>query len=327
MPVFRTRMLMIFYRSLSGLVSSGVTIIEAMEILSNQPGNAKFNWIIGQIKQELASGSSLGQAFSLFPEVFPVLHANIIRYSETSGRLAAGISSLADYLEKEYALQQSLIVGLAYPVVLLHAAMFLLPIVNAVGCRGAGYISGFLSIFIPVYGTVFLIYLVSRLRKNERFKTGLDNFILAIPSIGNITRQFALTRFIRALQVLSASGVNIINGWKMAAESCGNDVIRNALLGGLPLLQEGQSLSRAFIQAGIFPSSVIALITTAEKSGSIVQTLNTIAGYEEKENETSIAVLTRIIPVLVYLIIAGFIGFRIITFYLGYFNQIFSLSG
>ena len=155
----------------------------------------------------------------------------------------------------------------------------------------------------------------------------MDNFILAIPKIGSITRQFALTRFIRALQVLSASGVSIIGGWKMAAESCGNDVIRNALLSGLPLLQEGQSLSRAFIQAGVFPASVIALITTAEKSGSIVQTLNTIAGYEERENETSIAVLTRVIPLLVYFIIAGFIGFRIISFYLGYFNQIFSLSG
>ncbi len=327
MPVFRTRMLMIFYRSLSGLVSSGVTIIEAMEILSKQPGNAQFNRIINQIKQELATGSSLGGAFSLFPDIFPVLHANIIRYSEASGRLSAGISSLADYLEKEYAMQQSLIVGLAYPVLLLHVAMFLLPIVNAVGCQGGGYISGFLSIFIPVYGLVFLIYVLLQMRKNERFKAGLDNFILAIPRIGKITRQFALTRFIRALQVLSASGVSIIGGWKMAAESCGNDVIRNALLGGLPLLQEGQSLSRAFIQAGVFPASVIGLITTAEKSGSIVQTLNTIASYEERENETAIRVLTTIVPVLVYFLIAGFVGFRIISFYLGYFNQIFSLSG
>ncbi len=327
MPIFRTRMLMLFYRELAQLVSSGVTIIEAMDILSKQEGYSQLNRVIGRIKQELAAGNSLGEAFSRFPDVFPALHANIIRYSETSGRLAQGITSLADYLEKEYAMQQSLIVGLAYPVILLHVAMFLLPIVNAVGCGAGGYIFGFLSIFIPVYGLAYLAYLVLRMRKNEAFKTSLDGFILGIPRIGDIVRQFALAKFVRALQVLSASGVSIISGWKMAGESCGNNAVRNALLTGLPLLQEGRSLSQAFIQARVFPSSMIGLITAAERSGSIVQALNTIASYSEKENETAIAVLTRIIPIFVYLLIAGFIGFRIISFYLGYFNQILNFSG
>ncbi|MCX5707915.1 MAG: type II secretion system F family protein [Candidatus Omnitrophica bacterium] len=92
-------------------------------------------------------------------------------------------------------------------------------------------------------------------------------------------------------------------------------------------MQEGQGLSQAFIRARVFPASMLGLIGSAEKSGSIVQTLNTIASYSEKENETSIAVLTRIIPVLVYLLIAGFIGLRVVSFYLGYFNQIFTGSG
>jgi type IV pilus assembly protein PilC len=165
------------------------------------------------------------------------------------------------------------------------------------------------------------------MRKYEGFKTGLDGFILGMPMIGNIVRQFALARFVRALQVLSASGVSIISGWQMAAESCGNNPVKSSLLSGLPLLQEGQGLSKAFIQARVFPASMIGLISSAEKSGSIAQTLNTIATYSEKENETAIAVLTRIIPLVVYLLIAAFIGLRIVSFYLGYFNQIFSSTG
>lgn len=327
MSFLNTRMLMLFYRELSQLVSSGVTIIEAIDIISKQGGYSQLNQVLDGIKEDLASGSSLGEAFLGYPDVFPLLHANMIKYSETSGRLGQGIASLADYLEKEYAMQQSLIVGLAYPVFLLHMAMFLLPLVNAFGCNSGGYLRGFLGIFIPVYGLVFLVYLALRMRKYKGFKTGLDGFILGMPIFGNIVRQFALARFVRALQVLSASGVGIISGWQMAAESCGNDLVRSSLLSGLPLLQEGQSLSKAFIQARVFPASMLGLISSAEKSGSIVQTLNTIATYSEKENETSIAVLTRIIPVLVYLLIAGFIGFRIISFYLGYFNQIFSTTG
>jgi type IV pilus assembly protein PilC len=318
---------MLFYRELAQLVSSGVTIIEAIDIISRQGGYSQLNEVLVKISQDLKTGSSLGEAFLRYPEIFPSLHANMIKYSETSGRLAQGISSLADYLEKEYAMQQALIVGLAYPVLLLHAAMFLLPIVNAFGCNSGGYLRGFLGIFVPVYGLVFLVYLALRMRKSEGFKGGMDSFILGIPLIGNIVRQFALARFVRALQVLSASGVSIISGWKMASESCGNDAVKVSLLSGLPVLQEGRGLSQAFIQARVFPASMLGLISSAEKSGSIVQTLNTIASYSEKENETSIAVMTRIIPVFVYLLIAGFIGLRIVSFYLGYFNQIFAGSG
>ncbi len=318
---------MLFYRQLAQLVLSGVAIIEAMDILSKQGGRSQLIRALAGIRDDLKSGRSLGEAFSGYPDVFPLLHANMIRYSETSGRLAQGISSLADYLEKEYAMQQSLIAGLAYPVFILHAGMFLLPLVNAFGCNSGGYLQGFLGIFIPVYGLVFLVYWALIMRKNEGFKAGLDGFILGIPVIGNLVRQFALTRFVRALQVLSASGVSIISGWQMASESCGNNLVKNSLLSGLPLLQEGQALSNAFIRARVFPASMIGLISSAEKSGSIVQTLNTIATYAEKENETAIAVLTRTIPILVYLLIAGFIGLRIISFYLGYFNQILPAQG
>jgi type IV pilus assembly protein PilC len=324
MSIFRTRMLMFFYRELAQLVSSGITIIEAMDIISRQGSYARINAELSKIRQDLESGSSLGEAVSCFPGIFPSLHANMIKYSETSGRLAQGITGLADYLEKEYAMQQTLIMGLAYPVFILHLAMFLLPVVNALGCNSGGYLRGFLGIFVPVYGLVFLVYLALRMRKNEGVKSGMDRFILGIPVIGKIVRQLALARFVRALQVLSASGVGIIGGWKLACESCGNKFIEESLLSGLFLLQEGQSLSKAFIRAGVFPANMLGLISSAEKSGSIVQTLNTIANYAEKENETAIAVLTRIIPVLVYLLIAGFIGLRIVSFYLGYFSRVFS---
>jgi type IV pilus assembly protein PilC len=327
MWIFRIRTLMFFYRELAQLVSSGVPVIEAIDIISRQGGYSRFNKVLVMISQDLKVGGSLGETFLRYPEVFPPLHANMIKYSETSGRLAQGISSLADYLEKEYEMLQALAVGLAYPLFLLHAAMFLLPIVNAFGCHSGGYLRGFLSIFVPVYGLVFLVYLALRMRRNEGFKIGMDGFILGIPLIGNIVRQFALARFVRALQVLSASGVSIITGWQMASESCGNEAVKVSLLSGLPVLQEGRGLSQAFIQSRVFPASMLGLISSAEKSGSIVQTLNTIASYSEKENETTIAVMNRIIPVFVYLLIAGFIGLRIVSFYLGYFNQVFSAGG
>lgn len=320
----RTKMLMLFYRELSQMVGSGIPVIEAMNILRNQAPDPRLKYISGQIRELLLQGSSLGEAFAEFPDMFPALQANIIRYTETSGRPAQGLERLANYLQKEYALQQGLIVGLAYPVILLHLAVFLLPVVNAVTCGLLGYIRGLLGLIFPLYAVVFLVYALFRMRSNERFKTGFDRILLSVPVIGKVVKQLALTGFIRALQILTDSGVSIITAWTMASDSCFNNAVKSDLLKGLESIEKGRGLSNAFLRAGVFSPHILSMVTTAEKSGSIVQTLNIIADYSEKENETALAMLTRIVPVIVYMLVAGFIAFRVISFYCGYFDRIFS---
>ncbi len=326
MPFRRTRMLMLFYRELARLVGSGIPIIAAMEMLADQPGVPLIQRVAGIIKDSLNRGNTLAGAFAESPDMFPALHVSIMKYAETAGKPAECLDSLAGYMEKEYAMMQTIAVGLAYPVLLLHAAMFLLPIVNAVTCGLGGYLRGFFGIFIPVYGIVFLIWAAARMQRSEQFKTGMDAFMVSIPVIGDLIRRFAFTRFIRALQIMTASGVSIITGWRMSVEACGNNAVKNALFKGLPFLERGEGLSRAFRETGVFPPQMVGMIAVAERSGSIAQTLNTIAVYSEKENETAIGVLTRVVPVIVYILVAGFIAVRVISFYAGYFNTIFSVG-
>ncbi|MDD5669353.1 MAG: type II secretion system F family protein [Candidatus Omnitrophica bacterium] len=327
----RTKILMVFYRKLAQMVSSGVPIVETMSILAEQEESLQLRRTASLIKEALDKGLNLGDAFAQFPEMFSDIHINIIRYSETAGRLAQGLESLADYLEKEYSIRQELLKELAYPVVLLHAAMFLLPIVDSVGCGTScgltGYIHGVLSLFIPVYAVVFLGYAITRGQSNAGFKNALDSCVVSIPRIGTLVKQFALAKFIRVLQILSASGVTIITSWKMAAESCGNTVIKASLLKGLTVIEKGGGLRDACSATKMFSGSVIGMIAVAEKSGSMVQTLNTIASYSERENETSTAMLLKIIPFFIYVAVAGFIAFKIISFYTAYFNKIFSIGG
>lgn len=324
MPIFQARNLAIFYRELASLVGSGITIIEAVDLVSAHVVNLPLKQAAVQIKQSLLQGVSLGDAFIQCSDVFPGWQANIIKYSETSGKLASGLEVLADYLEKDLETQQHIIAGLAYPVLLLHVAMFLLPVVNGFTCGIGSYFSGVLQLAIPLYGTAALLYYAARLKLLQQYKFAFDAFLLSIPVFGNIIRQIAVTRFIRALQCLCGSGVGIIGAWRMASEASGNESLKSSLLGAVTLIEKGELLSRAFIQSRVFDSQMIGLITAAEKSGSIVSTLNTIANYLEKGNQAAISTLTKIIPVFVYLAIAGYIGLRIISFYTTYFNKVFS---
>ena len=309
-----------FYRQLAQLLSGGIPIIGAVEMLSTHAGHSQLRQVARQLKQYLIEGCSLGDAFAKFPGIFPAWQINIVKYGEEAGRLAEGLGRLADYLEKDYATLMRVIVGLAYPVLLLHVAIFLLPL-SRLSCFG-GYI---FAVFKPlgiIYGSLFLIFVAVRLLNNAQFKKYFDALVLAIPVVGKVVRQVAVARFVRALQCLCSSGVGIINAWKMAAQACGNSVIKDKALGGVVLLEQGKELSQAFVQAQILNPEMLGMIFTAEKTGSIAQTLDIIANYTEKDNNAAIDVLAGVIPVLVYLFIAGFIALRIISFYNSYFNRI-----
>lgn len=326
-PILGTRRLAFFYRKLAVLISSGCSIIDALDIVTGQmPGGALKQASI-RIKQDLSQGIAFGEAFGKFTDVFPAWQVNIIKYSESAGRLAQGFDSLANYLEKDYSIQLSIAGGLAYPVLLLHAAIFLLPAASLITCGGCGYLSGVLRMLFLLYGSAGLVYVLGRLFNTPSLKNTFDSIVLSIPVLGNITRQIAVTRFMRALQCLSSSGVSIISGWKIAAQACGNSAVSSSVLRGLPRIERGEELSAAFIQAGVFSADMVGMIKTAQKSGSLPEMLGIIADYSEKENAAATAVLAKIVPVIVYVLVAGFIAIRVISSYMSYFNRIFSFQG
>ena len=69
----------------------------------------------------------------------------------------------------------------------------------------------------------------------------------------------------------------------------------------------------------------VVLIRTGEHTGRLEETLNKVAEYYEHEAETTVDRMSRIIPLLVYLMIMGLIAWKIISFYLGYYGPLFDL--
>ncbi len=329
LPVLHTRTLSLFYRQLCTLVHSGMPFVEAMDLMSRQNDSASIRGAAAKIKQYSSEGHTLSEGLSQFPDIFPAWQVNLVKYSETAGRLDDGLEHLADAMEKDHADQQKIIVGLAYPFVLLNIALFILPIINSlktqVGCGGmSGYIPELLKTFFLFYGSIALIYFSFSSLGKEKFKNVGETIALSIPGLGGLIRQISILRFIRALQCLVASGVSISTAWKLSAEACDNSVVKTAILKGLNPIEQGEALSKAFIQAGVFNLNTIGMITTAEKSGSLVQVLDTVATYAKKDTETAIAVFVRVLPIFFYLAVAGFIAFQIISFYNNYFGRLLS---
>lgn len=324
MNIFRLRLLINFYTQLTSMVNSGMGIISCIDILAKHGGNHKIMLISKQIKESLAKGNSLSMAMSQCGYFFPQWHIDIIKCSEASGKIGQGLQRITDYLEKDCDVQKNIIIGLAYPTLLLHIAIFALPIASLVSGGFKCYMAGVLKVFLPLYFFIFIIVFLKKLLFGAGFKKIYDGFILIIPIFGNLTKKFILAGFIRTLQCLYSSGVDIITSWNLATKTCDNQLMSNYFSRGLPVIEKGGLIQEAFIQTEVFPPKTISMITVGEQSASIDKMLDKIALYYEKENELTVGVLVKIIPVFVYLAVAGYIGYQVVAFYNNYFSKIFS---
>lgn len=316
------KFLLLFYQELVTLINSGINVMEAMDVLSGDSGNSRLQNIALTIKHDLLSGESLSDSLYKFPGIFPCWHADIIRYSEAAGKLGSGLQKLIDYLEKSADIQRKLIIGLAYPVILLHIAVFLFPVASLFTGGGIfAYIWQVIKVIIPLYSVFFLTYILKKFFGSV-FKQWTDSFTLQIPGLGSLIRHLNLAKFIRALQCLYDSGVNVMQGWRMSVEACDNISVKRSLLKGLPVIEKGGQLREAFTASRMFSAKMLGLITAGERSGAIGSILDKIAVYFEKETEMVINTFLSVFPVIAYLGVAAYIAFKVISFYMGYFSQI-----
>ena len=315
MSLFAAKNLSLFYRELSAMLGAGMGIIEAMEQAAGhlRPGALKNAALCAHA--ELVHGGSLSDALEKFPRLFSEWHTGVIRAGEKSGHLSESLAMLSGQLEKSYSDLLKLLTGLAYPAFVLLIALGLLPFIKIGSCGMGSCTRGIFTtlFFLAAAGTA--VYFLSRKKAGQEI-------VLSLPVVGRLVRQFAVTRFVRALQSLVSSGVPILTAWKLSADASGNDAVRSGLLSAMGEIEQGGLISGAFKKAAIFPDYMIGMIASGEKSGSISQMLDSAAGYCEKENDAAIAVLLRIVPVAVYLLVASFVGMMVISFYTGYFKQI-----
>lgn len=324
MPFFRTRQLMLFFRELATMVQAGLTIIDALADMALHFHDPSLRRAAGYIRDDLASGLALGDAFARWAHLFPEWQVGMIRYSEHSGKIASTLNMIADQLEKDYASQLNLMTGLAYPLFILHAAIVLVPFASFGTCGLGGCLYRGLGLLVALYLFVIIGFSILNRANAAGTRQVMDRAILSLPVVGNLVRQFCAARFCRALQSLSSAGVSIVTGWKLAADAAGNSVIKQSLLLALPVLESGRKISEALAVTRVFSDRAVQTISVGERSGSIVQTLEAMARHAERENEAATAILIRVVPVLLYIAVALFIGIRVVSFYLGYYRTVFS---
>ena len=334
--------LVVFTRQLSTMISAGITLLDALEILAEQISNPRFRKTVKVVAQDVRGGSDFSAALGRQQKCFSDIYVSMVKAGEVSGQLDEILVRLADYQESSARLRREIKSAMTYPVVslvmVLGITLFLMigivpqfkPIFEQLDVELPGLTLAVLNTsdwmvgnwLICIGGLAAAITGIVMFKKTPTGATVVDWVALKLPIFGQLTQKVALSRFSKTFGTLLKSGVPILGSLDIVAETCGNKIISSAVLNARDSVRNGNSLADPLEASPVFPPMVTRMISIGEKSGSLEQLLEKIAAFYDEQVAATVKGLTSLIePLLI-----GLMGFLVGGIVLAVFLPIFKLQ-
>src|SRR5208282_3580686 len=257
----------------------------------------------------------------------PVFDVALVEAGERSGRLDACFRLLADYYNDRATLARQVIADLIYPVALFHLALFIFPFAQFfLSGNLLAYVAKTFGVLIPIYILAGLAIYATQSKHGEQWRARIESFLRRIPILGTARHYLALSRLAAALEALTSAGVNIFAAWDLAAAASGSPALRRAVLTWKPRVVAGQMPSEAVRLCPLFPETFANLYASGEVSGKLDESLRHLNQLYNEDGTRKLHAFATWTPRLVYMLVALFIGYKIVQFYTGYFNQISTIT-
>ena len=331
-----------FTRLLSSLLAAGVPLSRALVILHKEASNpvAQAKW--KEIHDLVVDGMSLADAMARSPDTFPRVYTAMVQAGETGGFLDLVLAQIADFHAREKDLRSKVTAAMLYPIVLLVLAVAVLIFL--------------LTFFIPKFQTIFsslgkalplptqIVLAASQIVRNygllvvvgvvivtmlakgwfasEKGKRLWEGLILRAPIFGRLVAEFAMARFCRMLGTLLGAGVPLVQGLNVARKSIGNQILVDAVSQSIERVQQGGQLGASLAECrGLFPGSVLEMVSVAEESGRLDQELIRISNVTESDLDRQLKTAVAFTEPLMLFFIAAFIGTIFISMVLPIFTM------
>jgi type II secretory pathway component PulF len=332
-----------FSRELSNLLTAGVPLSRAMQILSREASHAaaKKQWLA--IYDDVVGGTSLADAMGKFPRSFPAVHVAMVRAGETGGFLDVVLGQIADFRSRERDLKSKIRGALIYPTVLVVLAgcvltfllVYFIPRFSGVFAEfGAtlppltqAIVTASLVVtkygFLVVIAAVLIFMVVRRALKSEAGRRFMERSMLRVPALGRVLARFSLVRFCRMLGTLLGAGVSLVTALRVAREAIGNQTLSDAVNQSIEEVQQGKALARSLASCHqLFPATVIEMIAVAEESSRLDQELMRLATAYEADLDRQLRMLVALAEPVLLFIMAAVVG----TVVIGMLLPIFTLQ-
>lgn len=313
-------------RQLSAMLSSGLTLVRALDILSKEQPKEATRQIFREVYEEVQKGSSFSDALKMQQGAFPNFLVSMIQAGESSGQLDIIVRRLEEYYDKQNKLNNKIRGAVMYPIILAVLCViivialftFILPTFKDLmteedmkGLTGflfklADSMTGYWYIYV---GTVLaVIFIVKYSLKIPSVRYKFDKMICKMPKVGKLVVKVYTGKFARTLSSLYSSGIPMVEALERSAAILGNTFIEQSFVTVISEVKQGEQLSVSIQRTGIFESMFCSIIFVGEESGALDSILEKSAGFYEDEADSAIQRLVGLIEPVMIIIMGAAIG-------------------
>lgn len=325
--------LTLFTRQLATLIAASLPLDEALAVIQQQKENKNLSGVVHSLRLAILEGQPLSAAMQRHPRVFDAVFCTLVKAGEATGLLSTVLEKLADYSEARQRMRSKVMQALIYPSLLTTVAVLVViillttvvPKVTAqfihlkhdlpltTQCLLA--ISDFLSTFGPwlllcfALSTTIFSYWLKRAENRLRFHRMLITLRITAP----LTCAINSARYLRTLSILIASGVPLLQGMSLSAEGVANLEIRQRLCHASENVRQGNSISQSLEKAQIFPSMMLYMIASGEKSGQLGALMQRATENQEAHLQSRIALTLAIFEPALIVAMAMIVLFIVVS--------------
>jgi type IV pilus assembly protein PilC len=332
----------LFTRQLATMMKAGVPLLQAFDIVGKGHSNPAVAKLLGDIKADVETGSSLSTSFRKYPLYFDNLFCNLVGAGEQAGILDSLLDRLATYKEKIQAIKGKIKSALFYPISIIIVAfvitavimIFVIPafkeLFSSFGADLPGptlvvmamsdfFVKWWWAIFGAIgFGLWFFFYTWKR---SEKMQATMDRLLLKLPIFGEIIRKATIARFARTLSTMFAAGVPLVEALDSVAGASGNRVYYDATKRIQSEISTGTSLTVAMQNAQVFPNMVLQMTAIGEESGALDSMLSKVADFYEAEVDDAVDALSSLMEPVIMVVLGVLIGGLVVAMYMPIFKM------
>ena len=332
----------LFTRQLATMMKAGVPLLQSFDIVGKGHSNPAVARLLGDIKADVETGSSLAQAFGKFPLQFDKLYCNLVNAGEQAGILDSLLDRLATYKEKTLAIKSKIKSALFYPVSIVVVAfvitavimIFVVPafkeLFSSFGANLPGptlVVMAISDFFVRYWWAIFssigggLWFFFYTWKRSEKMQATMDRLLLKAPIFGHLVRIATIARFARTLSTMFAAGVPLVEALDSVAGACGNRVYYDATKRIQSEVSTGTSITVSMQNVDVFPNMVLQMVAIGEESGALDSMLSKVADFYEGEVDDAVEALSSLMEPIIMVVLGTLIGGLVIAMYLPIFKM------
>lgn len=322
-----------FSQELSTMLSAGISIIHALDIMLKRDIKEKIRQVYINIYNDISNGMTLSEALENQGNAFPTLFINMYHTGEESGTLDVVAGKMATHYTKEHRFNNKIKSATLYPKILLGLMLVVVIIIFTV------ILPQFLKLFedieLPLVtriviglsniilhywlflliGIFAIILLVSYVKKMPYVRYSLDRMKLKVPKIGKLKKIIYTARFSRTLSSLYSSGLSMVKALNICSTTIGNSYIESQFPKAIDKVRNGEPLSSAIQEIDGFDIKLSLSILVGQESGQLDKMLDTVSdSFDYEAEQATTKLLTFLEPVLIIFmaIVVGFIALSVL---------------